>query len=153
MDCMRADKKNLAAGIREMRSVAKRLMAWAEDLEKNSGTGGVEAAEGAADRDAVAAPDVGVSAGVGIADSAAPSRAEVKGLLAKLCAAGHSAQVKALTISLDEIICRDTKLLGDSEHILRCAKNILTVHATFAALITVELERIIDANQHLISVL
>ena len=42
---------------------------------------------------------------------------------------------------------------GDSEHILRCAKNILTVHATFAALITVELERIIDANQHLISVL
>ena len=54
-----------------------------------------------------------------------------------------------LKISLDEIICRDTELLGDSEHILRCTKNILTVHATFAALITVELERIIDANQHL----
>lgn len=99
MDCMRADKKNLAAGIREMRSVAKQLMAWADDLEKNSGTGGVEAAEEVADRDTVAAPDVGVSAGVGIADSAAPTRAEVKGLLAKLCAAGHSAQVKALIAS------------------------------------------------------
>lgn len=113
MDCMRADKKNLAAGIREMRSVAKRLMAWAEDLEKNSGTVGVEAAEGAADRDAVAAPDVGVSAGVGIADSAAPTRAEVKGLLAKLCAAGHSAQVKALIAS-----CGVTSLSGVPEDAL-----------------------------------
>lgn len=72
MDCMRADKKNLAAGIREMRSVAKRLMAWAEDLEKNSGDA---------------------------SGDAAPTRAEVKGLLAKLCAAGHSAQVKALIAS------------------------------------------------------
>ena len=68
---------------------------------------------------------------------------------------GHMRSVSEVrvTISLDEIICRDTELLGDSEHILRCTKNILTVHATFAALITVELERIIDANQHLISVL
>ena len=95
---MRADKKNLAAGIREMRSVAKRLMAWADDLEKNSGTGGVEAVEGAA---------------VGIADSAAPTRAEVKGLLAKLCAAGHSAQVKALIAS-----CGVTSLSGVPEDAL-----------------------------------
>ena len=114
MDCMRADKKNLAAGIREMRSVAKRLMAWADDLEKNSGTGGVEAVEGAAvGSDAVAAPDVGVSAGVGIADSAVPTRAEVKGLLAKLCAAGHSAQVKALIAS-----CGVTSLSGVPEDAL-----------------------------------
>ena len=28
------DKKNLAAGVKEMRSVAKRLTTWADDLEK-----------------------------------------------------------------------------------------------------------------------
>ena len=32
MDGMRADRKNLGAGIRKMRSVAKQLMAWAEAL-------------------------------------------------------------------------------------------------------------------------
>ena len=31
---MICDKKNLAAGIQEMRSVAARLLMWAEDLEK-----------------------------------------------------------------------------------------------------------------------
>ena len=31
---MAYDKKKLAAGVREMRSVAKRLTTWADDLEK-----------------------------------------------------------------------------------------------------------------------
>ena len=97
MDYMRADKKNLAAGIREMRSVAKRLMAWADDLEKNSGGGASagDAGRGDASGDAV------------------PTRAEVKGLLAKLCAAGHSAQVKALIAS-----CGVTSLSGVPEDAL-----------------------------------
>lgn len=114
---MRADKKNLAAGIREMRSVAKRLMAWADDLEKNSGTGGVEAVEEAAvGSDAVAAVGGAGAGAVGCGDAsgdAVPTRAEVKGFLAKLCAAGHSAQVKALIAS-----CGVTSLSGVPEDAL-----------------------------------
>ena len=68
---------------------------------------------------------------------------------------GHMRSVSEIrvTVFLNEIVCRDTELFGYSKHVLRGAKNVLAVHATFAALITVKLERIIDANQHLISVL
>ena len=71
---MDVDKKDLAAGILEMRSVAKRLMEWADDMEK--------AAAPAAD----SAPAV-------------PTLAEVKAFLTGKCAAGYSAQVKALIAS------------------------------------------------------
>ena len=69
--------KDLRAGIEEMRSVAQRLMTWAADLEKSAG-----------DLLADAMP-------------AAPARDEVKVLLTKLCAAGYSAQVKALIASFE----------------------------------------------------
>ena len=68
---------------------------------------------------------------------------------------GHMRSVSEIrvTVFLNEIVCRDTELFGYSKHVLRGAKNVLAVHATFAALITVKLERIIDAYQHLVSVL
>jgi len=77
---------NLAAGIKEMRSVAQRLMAWADDLEKNSAEAEKTAEPAAAPEPAASVPSV-------------PSRTELKGFLAKLCAAGYSAQVKALIAS------------------------------------------------------
>ena len=63
------DKKNLAAGVKEMRSVAKKLLAWADDLEKAS---------------APAVPQ---------------TLAAVKEFLSEKCAAGYSAQVQALIAS------------------------------------------------------
>ena len=74
---MGMDKKNLAAGIKEMRSVAKRLMDWADDLEKP--------AAGVSEKE-TAAP-------------APPTLAEAKAFLTGRCAAGYSAQVKALIAS------------------------------------------------------
>lgn len=71
--------KDLRAGIEEMRSVAQRLMAWAADLEKSAGNLPADAMP------------------------AAPSRDEVKVLLTKLCAAGYSAQVKALIASFGAV--------------------------------------------------
>ncbi len=71
--------KDLRAGIDEMRSVAQRLLSWAEDMErslKNS-----EPAEAPAPEK----PEV--------------TRADLKALLTKRCAAGYSAQVKALIAS------------------------------------------------------
>lgn len=75
------DKKNLAAGVKEMRSVAKKLLAWADDLEK---AGKKEGAE-----------DAGCSA----APVAPPTLAAVKKILSEKCAAGYSAQVQALIAS------------------------------------------------------
>ena len=63
------DKKNLAAGVKEMRSVAKKLLAWADDLEKAS------------------------------APAAPPTLAAVKKFLSEKCAAGYSAQVQELIAS------------------------------------------------------
>ena len=78
------DKKNLAAGVKEMRSVAKKLLAWADDLEK-AGKGEVqEADETVKEEPAPAAP---------------PTLSEVKAFLTKKCAAGYSAQVQALIAS------------------------------------------------------
>lgn len=94
---MAMDKKNLAAGIREMRSVAKRLMAWADDLEKNGGAAEPDAVPDVGN--AVAAPVVPAAVPAVPAAPAVPTRAEVKGFLAKLCASGYSAQVKALIAS------------------------------------------------------
>ena len=73
------DKKNLAAGVKEMRSVAKRLLAWADDLEK----------AGKNEEEPEEAP----------APKTPPKLDEVKAFLTKKCAAGYSAQVKALIAS------------------------------------------------------
>ena len=91
------DKKNLAAGVKEMRSVAKKLLAWADDLEKAS----------APATPAVAAPAAGSAAGGKPAKAvkeapapvAPPTLAAVKKFLSEKCAAGYSAQVQALIAS------------------------------------------------------
>jgi hypothetical protein len=91
------DKKNLAAGVKEMRSVAKKLLAWADDLEKASAPASPD----------VAAPAVGGAAGVKPAKAVKeepapdtpPTLAAVKKFLSEKCAAGYSAQVQALIAS------------------------------------------------------
>ena len=100
------DKKNLAAGVKEMRSVAKKLLAWADDMEK-AGKGEVQEDVGCP-----AAPDVAAPADSGAdhgeppkavkeepAPAAPPTLSEVKAFLTKKCAAGYSAQVQALIAS------------------------------------------------------
>ena len=100
------EKKNLAAGVKEMRSVAKKLLAWADDLEKAGKKEGAEDA-GTPSTPAVAAPADG-GAGRGepaktvkeeTAPAAPPTFHEVKALLTKKCADGYAAQVKALIAS------------------------------------------------------
>lgn len=82
---MEMDVKNLAAGIREMRSVAKRLMTWADDLEK------------AGEEEKEVLPPEPAAAETAPAEKDKPvTRAEVKAFLTTLCAKGYSAQVKAL---------------------------------------------------------
>jgi len=99
--------KNLAAGVKELRSVAKRLMAWADDLEK-AGTN----REAPENESSSAVTDVAVPADPGAdvekpaetvkeepAPKAPPKLDDVKAFLTKKCAAGYSAQVKALIAS------------------------------------------------------
>ena len=81
---MAYDKKKLAAGVKEMRSVAKRLTTWADDLEKLLTSENSEVNE-----------DAGCSADT----PTPPTLAEVKNFLTKLCAAGYAPQVKALIAS------------------------------------------------------
>ena len=108
---MNADEKlkELRAGVEEMRSVARKLMAWASDLEKSflkDAPAGKPAAEVPVSGEPVAAvavpvasaaePAVAVNAVVAVP---VPGRAEVKAFLTAKCAAGYSAQVKALIAS------------------------------------------------------
>ena len=81
---MAYDKKKLAAGVKEMRSVAKRLTTWADDLEKLLTSENSEVNE---------------DAGCSTDTPAPPTLAEVKNFLTKLCAAGYAPQVKALIAS------------------------------------------------------
>jgi hypothetical protein len=87
------DKKNLAAGVKEMRSVAKKLLAWADDLEKASAPASPD----------VAAPAAGGKPAKAVkeepAPAAPPTLAAVKKFLSEKCAAGYSAQVQALIAS------------------------------------------------------
>ncbi len=78
--------KDLRAGIEEMRSVAQRLLNWAEDMEKSLAS---DAPDPVPEKTAV--PEK--------SEPVVPSRTAVKVLLTKLCAAGYSAQVKALIAS------------------------------------------------------
>ena len=111
---MAYDKKKLAAGVKEMRSVAKRLTTWADDLEKLLTSENSEVSEdaGCSAASAVAAsvPDCAPVVGGDSAEAvkpvapaeapvAPPTLAEVKNFLTKLCAAGYAPQVKALIAS------------------------------------------------------
>lgn len=87
------DKKNLAAGVKEMRSVAKRLLAWADDLEK---AGKNEEDETVKEAQASKSAETVKEA---LTPKTPPKLDEVKAFLTKKCAAGYSAQVKALIAS------------------------------------------------------
>ena len=99
------NKKDLATGVKQMRSVAKLLIQWADDLEASAGADGSALVAGS---DAAVAPasDSGTVAGAGVdscvapaADAPAPKLPELRKLLAEKCAAGYSAQVKAAIAS------------------------------------------------------
>ena len=81
--------ENLRAGVEEMRSVAQKLLVWADDLEKSFG------------RDAPVEEAVPVAEAPESAPAADKpvTRAEVKSFLTTLCAKGYAAQVKDLIAS------------------------------------------------------
>lgn len=83
--------KSLRAGIDEMRSVAQKLLTWASDLERSF----LEEAPEPEHTDPVTESPAAPAA----ADVPPPTRAEVKAFLTSRCAAGYSAQVKALIAS------------------------------------------------------
>ena len=91
--------KELSAGVAEMRSVAQRLLDWADDLERSFRKKEMvkeEAAEVAAE----AVPETCPAENPAAAVAEEPvTRAGVKNYLTKLCASGYSAQVKALIAS------------------------------------------------------
>ena len=95
--------KELSAGVAEMRSVAQRLLDWADDLERSFRKKEAvqeEAAEEAAEAVADAAPETCPAENPAAAVAEEPvTRAGVKNFLTKLCASGYSAQVKALIAS------------------------------------------------------
>lgn len=102
------DKKNLAAGVKEMRSVAKRLLAWADDLEKAGKNEEAVAAPAGSGSDhgkpveTVKEAQASKSAETvkeALTPKTPPKLDEVKAFLTKKCAAGYSAQVKALIAS------------------------------------------------------
>lgn len=102
--------EGLRAGVAEMRSVAARLLAWAEDLEDSfqnpeASAGEVAAGEsgeaGPEESGAVVAASSGASVGAAVEPADEVSDREltleyVRGILADKCAAGYGAQVKAL---------------------------------------------------------
>ena len=81
--------KKLRAGVEEIRSVAQKLLVWADDLEKSFG------------KDVPSEDTVPVAAAPESAPAANKpvTRAEVKSFLTTLCAKGCAAQVKALIAS------------------------------------------------------
>ena len=92
--------KGLRAGVAEMRSVASRLLTWADDLEKSfpdpeTAEGKVEGNgdEGASTVGSEPVPDPGMENGKKL------SLPEVRAILAEKCAAGFGEQVKALIAS------------------------------------------------------
>ena len=82
----------LRAGVAEMRSVARRLMTWADDLEKSF-----------QDREA-GKPEMAAAGPVQKKPLALP---EVRTALAEKCAAGYGAQVKALIESYGAASLKD----------------------------------------------
>ena len=92
------DKKNLAAGVKEMRSVAKRLLAWADDLEK-AGKNEEEPGKPVETVKEAQASKSAETVKEALTPKTPPKLDEVKAFLTKKCAAGYSAQVKALIAS------------------------------------------------------
>ena len=92
------DKKNLAAGVKEMRSVAKRLLAWADDLEK-AGKNEEEPEKPVETVKEAQASKSAETVKEALTPKTPPKLDEVKAFLTKKCAAGYSAQVKALIAS------------------------------------------------------
>ena len=95
-------REGLRAGIAEMRSVAQRLMAWADDLEASFRDQEAPEPEVDAGKPA-AAPRKKRAADKAVAEPAAAAETrkaltlpEVRAVLAEKCAAGFGTQVKAL---------------------------------------------------------
>ena len=98
--------KELSAGVAEMRSVAQRLLDWADDLERSfrkkeavQEEVAEEAAEEAAEAADEAAPETRPVENPAAVVEEPVTWAGVKNFLTKLCASGYSAQVKALIAS------------------------------------------------------
>ena len=91
------NKKDFAAAVKEMRSVANRLLAWAEDLEKSAGPP-VEVDPGVSVVDEATVKAVAPAANA-VAAPAAPAPLtydDVYAVLEPLCQQNKSLQVQAL---------------------------------------------------------
>ena len=95
--------EGLRAGVAEMRSVAQRLTQWADDLEQSFRDQETPKKEVDAGKPAPAEKKKKSAADKAVAEPAAVEKAgktlslpEVRAILAEKCAAGFSAQVKAL---------------------------------------------------------
>ncbi len=94
--------EDLCAGITEMRSVARRLNQWADDLEASFRSQEADAAEVPASEPGPAEKKKRAKNSAGNESAAAPEKGkaltlpEVRAILAGKCAAGFSTQVKAL---------------------------------------------------------
>ena len=95
-------REGLRAGIVEMRSVARRLSQWADDLEASFRGPEADAAEVPAAEPGSAPEEKGSANPSGAEPEAAPEKAkaltlpEVRAVLAGKCAEGFGTQVKAL---------------------------------------------------------
>ena len=94
--------EGLRAGLAEMRSVAQRLNQWADDLEQAFQNSDAPRNEGNAGKPVPAEKKKKSAAGKFAADSVVPEEKkvltlpDVRAVLVEKCAAGFSAQVKAL---------------------------------------------------------
>ena len=95
--------EGLRAGVTEMRSVAQRLIQWADDLEQSFRDQETSKKEVDTGKPVPAEKKKKAAADKAVAEPAAVEKAgktlslpEVRAILAEKCAAGFSAQVKAL---------------------------------------------------------
>ena len=92
----------LRAGVAEMRSVARRLNEWADELEASFCDPETDAKEVSAPEPGPAEKEEGTANSATVKPAAAPEKGktftlpEVRTILAEKCAAGFAAQVKAL---------------------------------------------------------
>ena len=94
--------EGLRAGVAEMRSVARRLNQWADDLEASFRGQEADEAEVPASEQGPAEKEKGAAVPAGNQPAATPEKGkplslpEVRAILAEKCAAGFGTQVKAL---------------------------------------------------------
>ena len=92
----------LRAGVAEMRSVARRLNEWADELEASFCDPETDAKEVSAPKPGPTEKEEGTANSAKVKPEAAPEKGkafslpEVRAILAEKCAAGFAAQVKAL---------------------------------------------------------